>query len=113
MLEDEKGETKLYQYATKMNENDLETTNPHIFKTVGICYQQFVQNKQNQTICIQGESGSGKTESTKLSIKFLIKNNHRNSQENIQANLEEQIISSSAILEAIGNAKTQRNKNSS
>jgi len=65
----------------------------------------------NQSIVISGESGSGKTESSKYTLKHLVSRNQGASGQS--SNLDERLLSSNPILEAFGNASTLRNHNSS
>jgi myosin heavy subunit len=62
---------------------------PHIFKTSSECIYRLINGTKNQSICIQGESGAGKTESTKLCIKFLIQNNKKLTENQTTNKLEE------------------------
>lgn len=60
---------------------------------------------------INGESGSGKTESTKLVMQYLAA--IAPSAPRGQALVTEQILEATPLLEAFGNARTVRNDNSS
>eukprot|EP00804_Cyclotella_cryptica_P021605 CCRYP_005870-RM/>CCRYP_005870-RM protein AED:0.45 eAED:0.45 QI:0/0/0/1/0/0/2/0/519 len=77
----------------------------------------------NQSILVSGESGAGKTVTTKivlnyfamLSRKLQEKENIANQQINGNggASIEQQVLQSNPIVEAFGNARTMRNDNSS
>ena len=88
--------------------SDVKTLPPHIFTTARSAYLEMCDKSANQVILISGESGAGKTETTKHVINFLTKLTPETSHE-----IENKILSCSPILEAFGNAKTVRNDNSS
>jgi myosin heavy subunit len=44
---------------------------PHLFHIAESCYLDVINQKKNQSIIICGESGSGKTEATKIILKYL------------------------------------------
>lgn len=100
----------------------IGSVEPHIFWTAESAYSSMKTNRKNQCILISGESGAGKTEATKLILKYLTwrcDSSSTSAAANTQDISEEigdvarQILDSNPVLEAFGNAKTVRNNNSS
>ena len=96
-----------YQYFSGVdNIYDLENKDPvHLFRTMEKVYAGMLDG-ENQTIIVSGESGSGKTETTRQMIHYL--NNYSSVD-----NLLEKIEASCLVLEIFGNASTEKNHNSS
>ncbi len=76
----------------------------HVFTVAKRAYKGILSGK-SQSIIANGESGAGKTVTTKHLLKYLCHQSGRK--------LGERIIKANPILEAFGNAKTIRNNNSS
>uniref|UniRef100_A0A671TBE4 Myosin X, like 1 n=1 Tax=Sinocyclocheilus anshuiensis TaxID=1608454 RepID=A0A671TBE4_9TELE len=89
---------------------------PHIFAIANECYRCLWKRHDSQCVLISGESGAGKTESTKLLLQFLSVMSQNSAgtppTEKITC-VEQAIVQSSPIMEAFGNAKTVYNNNSS
>jgi myosin heavy subunit len=66
-------EDVLKYFQNKCNEPrfQLKEHQPHIFAIAGDVYRSLFENRRNQAIVISGESGAGKTEETKLAMKFM------------------------------------------
>ncbi|XP_069185692.1 myosin heavy chain, muscle isoform X44 [Procambarus clarkii] len=88
---------------------------PHIFAISDGAYMDMLQNHENQSMLITGESGAGKTENTKKVIAYFanVGASTKKKPEEKKQNLEDQIVQTNPVLEAFGNAKTVRNDNSS
>ncbi|CAF0866281.1 unnamed protein product [Adineta steineri] len=80
----------------------------HIFATASLAHSKMFTDKINQCVVISGESGGGKTQSTKLIMNYLASVNPGKNKL-----ITEQILEASPLLESFGNAKTVRNDNSS
>ncbi|CAB1347422.1 unnamed protein product [Coregonus sp. 'balchen'] len=89
---------------------------PHIFAVANECYRCLWKRHDSQCVLISGESGAGKTESTKLLLQFLSVMSQKSAWTPLSersTRVEQAIVQSSPIMEAFGNAKTVYNNNSS
>ncbi|CAO2831955.1 unnamed protein product [Amaranthus hypochondriacus] len=89
----------------------LGDLNPHPFAIADSAYRLMVNEGISQAILVSGESGAGKTESTKSLMQYLAFMGGRSGVEG--RSVEQQVLESNPVLEAFGNAKTVRNNNSS
>eukprot|EP00038_Savillea_parva_P020859 m.32698 g.32698 ORF g.32698 m.32698 type:complete len:1058 (-) comp4913_c0_seq1:120-3293(-) len=81
---------------------------PHIYYLAYNAYEAMLRSKRNQAFVISGESGAGKTESTKFIVNHVIEMCKASNKE-----LENRITRLNPLIEAFGNAKTVMNNNSS
>ncbi|KAM7262671.1 hypothetical protein ACFE04_000354 [Oxalis oulophora] len=85
---------------------------PHPFAVADAAFRKMINDGISQSILVSGESGAGKTESTKLLMRYLAYMGGRAGVEGGRT-VEQQVLESNPVLEAFGNAKTVRNNNSS
>ncbi|VDM28387.1 unnamed protein product [Toxocara canis] len=96
---------------------------PHLFAVSDEAYRSMLQNHENQSMLITGESGAGKTENTKKVISYFafvgasqqaeVGKVATSTDGKKKVTLEDQIVQTNPVLEAFGNARTVRNNNSS
>ncbi|KAN0033402.1 hypothetical protein ACTA71_002829 [Dictyostelium dimigraforme] len=121
----------------------LGTLAPHVYAVAEDAFKDMRYDGTSQSILVSGESGAGKTETTKFLLQYfaamgnMIKeststttsttNGINTSSDGIQVtpppspmkkspvdkSIEERVLESTPLLEAFGNAKTLRNDNSS
>ncbi|OAY75620.1 Myosin-12 [Ananas comosus] len=84
---------------------------PHLFAVADACYRAMINDHGSQSILVSGESGAGKTETTKMLMRYLAFMGGRSGIEG--RTVEQQVLESNPVLEAFGNAKTVKNNNSS
>ncbi|CAK4701831.1 unnamed protein product [Aphanomyces euteiches] len=123
-------------------QQSLDRSPPHPYHIAENAYRQMRSVKQNQSIIISGESGSGKTETSKIILDYLTdRSGFNESDENLQGYsnqdemsqisqfshainnqddersrehaLGDRLMETIPIMESFGNATTHRNHNSS
>jgi len=83
---------------------------PHVYAISDKAYRDMRNLGLSQSIMCSGESGAGKTESTKHLLRYLTDSYGGGGD---VADLESRILAANPFLESFGNAKTTRNNNSS
>ncbi|KAF4323204.1 hypothetical protein BBO99_00002788 [Phytophthora kernoviae] len=100
------------QYLRASKRQDLP---PHVYAVSVAAFRHMCENGSNQSILVSGESGAGKTETTKILMDNLatiapVPSSGGSEQED---SITTRIIKVNPLLESFGNAKTTRNDNSS
>jgi myosin-5 len=100
-------------YQTKRFIAQEKNLPPHVYGLANATFRAMVDyNGQNQSILVSGESGAGKTETTKHAMQYLTEVSGGGSGGN-KSDVSTRILQANPLLEAFGNAKTIRNDNSS
>jgi len=98
-----------------ISENSIPKPPPHVWEIVRDAYFNLNKVGSRQALIISGESGAGKTETTKKCLQFLstIASSSTSSDKIGELAIEDKVINSNPLLESFGNAKTTKNNNSS
>ena len=84
---------------------------PHVYAIAEMSYQYMTLHNQSQSLLVSGESGAGKTETNKQLMDFPIWRSGTSGGKS--GDLSKRILDTNPVLEALGNAKSIRNNNSS
>ena len=99
-------------YMGRFPNKPISKNEPHVFASAEEAYQRIRKDRRSQSIVVSGESGAGKTETNKYMMRYLAWRSRAGSGSSGD-DLAAKVLSSNPILEAVGNAKTGRNNNSS
>jgi len=94
------------------NTNESSPAEPHVFGIARAAHRGVWHAGIPQTILVSGESGAGKTETTKFVIRYLALSGTSRAEGSMSV-VERNVLLSIPLLEAMGNARTLRNDNSS
>ncbi|OWZ10411.1 Myosin [Phytophthora megakarya] len=96
-------------------ERDRSELPPHVYATSAGAFQHMRVFGEDQSILVSGESGAGKTETTKILMSHLASaGSHSTSDAQAkEASIIERVLDANPLMESFGNAKTSRNDNSS
>ncbi len=111
-VEHESSDEKRHLIMSHLLNKTLKKAVPHIWTISAIAFHRLFTDQFNQAVCISGESGAGKTESTKFCLEFIT-NMKSESRSMTYVPIEQKILSCNPLLECFGNSKTFRNDNSS
>ena len=91
-------------------DSSLGIESPHVYDLAERAYKNLGSERVTQAILISGESGAGKTETTKTCLRYL---SEVAGADTGGGDIDAKLLSANPVLEAFGNAKTLRNDNSS
>jgi len=93
----------------------LGKLSPHVYAISEDAFRSMLIDGANQSILVSGESGAGKTETTKYLLQYFAAMGQKEMAiQGVKSDdIERRVLESTPLLEAFGNAKTIRNDNSS
>lgn len=114
-------EKKRIYYSNRLvweptQDDPRDAMEPHVYEVSALSYKGLAFEKQDQSILVSGESGAGKTETVKICMNHIASVQQGPKSANASEDLDpvvRRVVESNPLLEAFGNAKTQRNDNSS
>ncbi|KAM9776615.1 unconventional myosin-Ig isoform X2 [Syngnathus typhle] len=91
---------------------ELYENPPHLYAVSDAAYKAMKRRAKDTCIVISGESGAGKTEASKYIMQYIAAITNPSQRADVES-VKSVLLKSNCVLEAFGNAKTNRNDNSS
>jgi myosin-5 len=118
--------------AQDADAKELQELPPHVYVLAEAAFRGMLVEQKQQAVLISGESGAGKTEAVKACLRYIVSRSSAAARDHGESAsparggaaggaapagrarfIEDCILQANLLLEALGNAKTVRNGNSS
>ncbi|KAM9650429.1 unconventional myosin-Ig isoform 2-T2 [Trichechus inunguis] len=100
------------EVITQYQGRELYERPPHLYAVANAAYKAMKRRSRDTCIVISGESGAGKTEASKHIMQYIAAVTNPSQRAEVER-VKDVLLNSTCVLEAFGNARTNRNHNSS